>query len=125
VARLKRFLLVFGGLLAASVVLASCGSGGAVSDARQSCVYVKAAIALEQRSQASGISATERSKLQAHALNVMLKGTRFAAAATTIDGSWNPLMTEINEAERVPIPNLEPSLKRLCRVADSSSPYMT
>ena len=47
-----------------------------------------------------------------------------AAAATSLDGSWNPLMTTINEAERVPIIHLEKSLTRLCKVADSSTPYL-
>jgi hypothetical protein len=33
-------------------------------------------------------------------------------------------MTTINEAERVPLPNLVPALTRLCKVADSTSPYL-
>jgi hypothetical protein len=54
----------------------------------------------------------------------LLKATPSAAAATSIDGSWNALMTTINEAERVPLNNLVPSLTRLCKVADSSTPYL-
>jgi hypothetical protein len=50
--------------------------------------------------------------------------TQPAADATSLDGSWNPLMTTINEAERVPLVNLVPALTRLCRVADSTSPYL-
>jgi uncharacterized protein YqgV (UPF0045/DUF77 family) len=53
-----------------------------------------------------------------------LKATPSAAAATSIDGTWNPLMTTINEAERVPIKDLVASLTRLCRVADSPTPYL-
>jgi hypothetical protein len=53
-----------------------------------------------------------------------LKATPSAAAATSIDGSWNPLMTTINEAERVPIPDLTAALTRLCRIADSQTPYI-
>ncbi len=41
-----------------------------------------------------------------------------------MDGSWNPLMTAINEAERVPIPDLTDTLRRLCRIADSQTPYV-
>jgi hypothetical protein len=33
-------------------------------------------------------------------------------------------MTTINEAERVPLANLVPALTRLCKVADSTSPYL-
>jgi hypothetical protein len=91
---------------------------------RHSCVFVKRAIALEKQSEQSGLTSKRRSALQANALSELLKGTSSAAAATSIDGSWNPLMTEINEAERVPIPHLVASLTRLCKVADSSTPYL-
>jgi len=57
-------------------------------------------------------------------MSELLKATPSAAAATSIDGSWNALMTTINEAERVPLNNLVPSLTRLCRVADSATPYL-
>jgi hypothetical protein len=33
-------------------------------------------------------------------------------------------MTTINEAERVPLLDLEASLTRLCRIADSQTPYL-
>jgi len=57
-------------------------------------------------------------------MSELLKATPKAADATSIDGSWNALMTTINESERVPLKNLVPSLTRLCKVADSSSPYL-
>ena len=57
-------------------------------------------------------------------MSALLKATPPAAAATSLDGSWNPLMTTINEAERVPLENLVPSLTRLCKVADSTTPYL-
>jgi hypothetical protein len=44
-----------------------------------------------------------------------LKATQPAADATSIDGSWNALMTTINESERVPLRNLVPALTRLCQ----------
>ncbi|HEY5266470.1 MAG TPA: hypothetical protein VIJ40_06635 [Acidimicrobiales bacterium] len=122
-ARLARSLSVLSALTLASVVLSSCGSSGAVADVRHSCVFVKRAIATEKLSEQPGLSAKRRSTLQANALSELLKGTASAAAATSIDGSWNPLMTEINEAERVPIIHLVASLTRLCKVADSSTPY--
>ncbi|HEY5104223.1 MAG TPA: hypothetical protein VII65_04175 [Acidimicrobiales bacterium] len=123
-ARLARSLSVLSALTLASVVLSSCGTGGAVADVRHSCMYVKRAIAIERQSEQPGLTAKRRSTLQANALNELLKGTSSAAAATSIDGSWNPLMTEINEAERVPIPHLVASLTRLCKVADSSTPFL-
>ena len=85
---------------------------------------MKRALSIETESEQPGLSATRRQVLQSNALSELLKATPSAAAATSIDGSWNPLMTTINEAERVPIPDLTASLTRLCRVADSQTPYL-
>lgn len=123
-ARLTRSLKVATPLLAAGLLLSACGVGGAVADARAACVFVHRALVLQARSQAPGISSNARATLQANALSELLKGTQPAADATSIDGSWNPLQTTINEAERVPLQNLVPSLTRLCQVANSSSPYL-
>jgi hypothetical protein len=57
-------------------------------------------------------------------MSELLAATPYAAAATSADGSWNALMTQINEGERVPLDNLVPSLQRLCKIANSSSPYL-
>lgn len=106
------------------MVLSSCGTGAAVADARTACRSVHRALSLQASSEAPGISAVQRTALQASAMSELLKATPSAAAATSLDGSWNPLMTTINEAERVPIHQLVASLTRLCQVADSSSPYL-
>ncbi|MGA7834436.1 MAG: hypothetical protein WCA31_04455 [Acidimicrobiales bacterium] len=83
---------------------------------------MKHALAIEKKSEQPGLTSSRRASLEANALSELLKATPSAAAATSIDGSWNPLMTTINEAERVPIPHLVDSLTRLCKVADSPSP---
>ena len=123
-ARLTRLLVPLAALFVASVTLSSCGTGGAISEARSSCRLVKEALATQAQSESSGINATSRAKLQGKAMSELLKATPLAAAATSSDGSWNALMTTINEAERVPLQNLAASLTRLCKVADSSSPYL-
>lgn len=123
-ARLVRSLSLIAVLTVASVSLAACGTTSAVTDARRSCVDVGRALVIEKQSEQPGLSGARRRTLQARALSRLLKGTPFAAAATSADGSWNPLMTTINEAERVPFANLVPSLTRLCKVADSSTPYL-
>ena len=123
-ARLVRLAGVLATLTVSSALLASCGSGNATTDVRHSCVYVKRALAIEARSEQPGLNASRRTALQADALSELLKATPDAAAATSIDGSWNPLMTTINEAERVPIPDLKATLTRLCRIADSQTPYL-
>ena len=122
-ARLRR-LGVVAPLLAAGVLLSACGTGSAVAEARTSCGYVHKALVLQARSEAKRISAARSNALQGQAMSELLKGTSSAAAATSSDGSWNPLMTTIGEAERVPLQDLVPALTRLCQVADSSSPYL-
>ena len=123
-ARVARVLAPLSALVLASVVLSSCGTYGAVADARASCVLVKRAITIQSQSEAPNLTSTRRDSLEGRAMSELLKATPKAADATSIDGSWNALMTTINESERVPLKNLVPSLTRLCKVADSSTPYL-
>ncbi|MGB8197282.1 MAG: hypothetical protein WCF25_09795 [Acidimicrobiales bacterium] len=123
-ARLARVLGPLTALVLASAVLSSCGSNGAVADARASCVLVKRALVLQSQSEAANLTAATRTTLQGRAMSELLKATPSAADATSLDGGWNPLMTTINESERVPLQDLVPSLTRLCKVADSSTPYL-
>lgn len=111
-------------LIVSSLVLASCGTGGAVGDAKHACVYVQRALRVQQQSETPGLSHARSLALQNRAIAVLVEATPYAARATSIDGSWNPLMTTIGEAQRVPISNLVASLTRLCKVANSSSPYL-
>jgi hypothetical protein len=124
VARLARLVGVSFALVAASVTLSSCGTGGAVTDAKRACVYVDRALNLENQSAVPSISASARLKLENRAIAELVRATPYAARATSIDGSWNPLMTTIGEAQRVPIVQLAASLTRLCKVANSSTPYL-
>ena len=124
VARVARVLVPIAALVLASVALSACGTSGAVTDARASCVLVKRALAIQRQSETPNLSATRRARLEGRAMSELLKATPKAADATSIDGSWNALMTTINESERVPLKELVPSLTRLCKVADSSTPYL-
>ena len=122
-ARLRR-LGVVASLLSAGVLLSACGTGSAVAQARTSCQFVQRALVLQAKSNDKGLSANARDVLRGRAMSELLKASPSAAAATSSDGSWNPLMTTISEAERVPVQNLVPALTRLCQVANSSSPYL-
>lgn len=122
-ARLVRSGLLLATTALAGLALSGCGVGQAVSDARGACVFVHKAVVIEKSSQAAGLSAVRVQTLQANAMAELLKASPLAARATSSDGSWNPLMTTINESERVPFVDVEPALTRLCQVADSSSPY--
>ena len=123
-ARLGRSATFVVALAAAGLGLSACGTNSAVDQARQACKDVHAALRIYHQSQYPGLTAARRSALEAAAMSTLLKATPAAAAATSLDGSWNPLMTTINEAERVPLKNLVPALTRLCKVADSSAPYL-
>ena len=123
-ARVVRLLVPLSALVLSRVVLSSCGTNGAVADARASCVLVKRAVALQSQSEVPTLTPTQRNSLEGQAMSELLKATPKAADATSIDGSWNALMTTINESERVPLKNLVPSLTRLCKVADSTTPYL-
>jgi hypothetical protein len=85
---------------------------------------VRRALAIQTQSESPSLSANERAALEGRAMSELLKATPSAADATSLDGSWNALMTTINESERVPLKDLVPSLTRLCKVADSSTPYL-
>ncbi len=122
-ARLKRPASLTVALLSAAVTLSSCGTGGATTDARQACRSVHHSLAVYARSRTPGLRPAQRRALEGRALQLMLRATPAAAAATSLDGNWNPLVTTINEAERVPITYLVPALTRLCQIADSSTPY--
>ena len=114
----------FAVLVGAGLTLSACGTGAAVSHARAACVKVDAALALYAKSQRPGITVDAKNALAARAMSTLLAATPEAAAATSADGSWNPLMTTIGEAQRVPISDLVASLTRLCAVANSSQPYL-
>lgn len=122
-AGLRRFGVV-ASLVVSGIALSACGSGSAVSEARTSCHYVAGALVLQAKSEVKGLSPAARNALQGRAMAELLKGTSSAAAATSSDGSWNPLMTTISEAERVPLQDLVPALTRMCQVANSSTPYL-
>ncbi len=110
-------------LLAGGLLLSGCGVGSAVVDARQACSYVHRALTLERASAATS-KVARRSLLESRALAELLRAVPYAAAATSADGSWNPLQTTLQEANRVPLRFEVPALTQLCKVADSQSPYL-
>ncbi len=123
-ARLIRRLAPLVLFATSALALSSCGTSGAVTQARIACRYVDQSLTIYRQSTQPGVGASTRVSQQARALALLLRATPYAASATSIDGGWNPLMTTINEAERVPIVDLIPSLTHLCRIAQSATPYL-
>jgi hypothetical protein len=70
------------------------------------------------------VSPAEAALAEVHAQSKVLQGLSQAAAATSADGSWNPLMTTIQQAQFQPLSDLAPSLTRICSIANSQTPYL-
>lgn len=123
-ARLTRPIAVAASLSIGALVLSACGTGAAVTDARTACGFISKAIAIEHRSLRPGITKAAQTALSNAALSELLHATPYSAAATSADGSWNPLQTTLEEANRVPLRFEVPALTRLCQVANSQTPYL-
>jgi len=119
----KRLPLI-GAVALAVLCLSSCGTGTAVNDARAACRIIHRGLAEQKASLNPHLTSAQRNALQSQALGTVLSAQRDAANATTADGSWNPLQTTIEEANRVPLRYEVVALTRICQVADSSSPYL-
>ena len=111
-------------VLGSGLGLSACGTSSAVSQARSACSYVGRALHEYRQSQQPSEPSAVRAALASRALATLLRATPYAASATSADGGWNPLMTTINEAERVPLRYLVASLTSLCAIADSPDPYL-
>ena len=124
-ARLNRVRLAVAGIaLAAPLTLSACSGGQGISQARQACGYVKQALATFKASQATTLDAAAAQNLRNEAQDQLLKALPYAAKATSSNGSYNALMTNIQEAGRVPMDLLVPSLTRQCAVVKSDTPYL-
>lgn len=123
-AHLRRRALAVVAVLTASLLLSACGTSAAVAQARTACTYVDEALTIYRSSQSPTTPPGNRAALASRAMAQLLRATPYAASATSTDGGWNPLMTTINEAERVPLRFLIPSLTHLCAIAQSPTPYL-
>lgn len=124
-ARLSLLRLVTTGLaLAAPIALSACSGGQGVSDARVACGYVDKALITLKSSNAPSLSPQAVQNLRTRAQDELLSALPFAAKATSSNGSYNALMTNIQEADRVPMDLLVPSLTRQCDVIRSTTPYL-
>ncbi|MGC8498363.1 MAG: hypothetical protein ACP5OV_02540 [Acidimicrobiales bacterium] len=122
--RLATRPLLLVAILGSGLGLSACGTSSAVGQARTACGYVGHALREYRQSQQVSTPSAARAALASRAVATLLEATPYAAAATSADGGWNPLMTTINEAERVPLRYLVASLTDLCAIADSPNPYL-
>lgn len=124
-ARLRRRSALAASLSAASlaVLLSSCGSSGALNNAKASCRKVSRSITLYEKSLTAPPAQAAALRNQAGSELQLAAGA--AALATSADGSFNALMTTISESTRVPENLLIPALRSQCKVINSSTPYLS
>jgi len=117
-------LSLAGVLLLSALGLSACGSSAALGEARTACGHIETSLATLKSASAPGLSAADVAALTAKAQSQLLAALPFAASATSSDGSYNTLMTTIQEADRVPESLLVASLSRQCHVLMSNTPYL-
>jgi hypothetical protein len=112
VARLSRRLGLAIAALAASLALAACG-GGANASALDACKNVHRALLSYQRSLVAPSPEQARADV-AQAVHDVAAAQGQAAMANSQDGSYDALMTLIQQAQELPFGNVAPALKAAC-----------
>jgi hypothetical protein len=109
------------GVVAVTVLLSGCGQQDGVDLARQACGHVTISIKLYERAAHdadTGRAARERTD----AIEQLEGALQLAAQANSANPEWNPLMTTLQESERISEQYLLPALRAQCALADSSNP---
>ncbi len=107
-------------VLSASL-LSGCSTQSGLALARQACAHVAVSIREYQASVKDADPTRAAQQLQA-AMNQLGTALPLAAQATSDDGSWNELMTTIQEGGRVSEGVLIPSLRASCQNAANGTP---
>ena len=104
-----------------ATLLAGCSTQSGLALARQACAHVAVSIRYYQQYVKDTDPTTAAQKLQ-QAYNQLGEALPLAAQATSDDGSWNELMTTIQEGNRVSEGYLIPSLRASCQNAATGTP---
>jgi hypothetical protein len=109
-------------LVAAAIGLASCG-GGTNADALKTCHGVRlAAMDVERAKHAPSLAARRADLLDAQ--RQMANVVADAAMANSQDGSFDALMTLVQESQEMGFPTVEPALLFACRAINSPTSYL-
>jgi hypothetical protein len=109
-------------VLAAAAGLAACG-GGANADAIAACHGVHLAIKDYDASLTARTSAARAADLVDATHQVALV-QQDAALANSSDGSYDALMTLLQQAQEIPFGDVVHSLATVCKTIDSSTNYL-
>ena len=118
-AGLSRRLAAAATALATAVLLASCG-GGTNPDALAACKGIKAALADYDASQHAA-TPQERAALLRDAHHQVARVQGDAALANSADGSYDALMTIVQEAEVMPFHDVAAALRAACSSIDGQN----
>jgi hypothetical protein len=122
VAGLIRGALVAAALVAGAVGLASCG-GGPNGDALKTCHGVHLALADYHRSLTAATPAARSADLR-DAQHQMALVQADAAMANSQDGSFDALMTLVQESQEMAFANVAPALRSACSAITSTTSYL-
>jgi hypothetical protein len=122
VARLNRRLASVVAGVAAAAGLAACG-GGANTDAIAACHGVHLAITAYDASLTAHTAAARNADLDDATHQIALV-QQDAAMANSSDGSYDALMTLVQQAEEVPFGDVVSSLTAVCKTIDSPTNYL-
>jgi len=122
VAGLTRRTGVAAAVLAAAIGLASCG-GGTNQDALATCRGVHRALVDWARAERDRSPAARAAEIQAAHHQIALVQSD-AALADSADGTYDALMTEVQEAAVMPFQNVAPTLRATCAAVTSPSSYL-
>jgi hypothetical protein len=117
-ARGTRIVLGLAAVIASGGAVTACAAS-AGDLAKAACVHVDASLALMDKA-ARTTDPASATALRDRAYLALLPAIPIAAQAAYHDISWEALSTTLSEANRVPVSELEPSLRAQCRSADSS-----
>jgi hypothetical protein len=109
-------------IVAAAAGLASCG-GGANDDAVAACRGVHRAVAAYDASRTAPTAAARAADLQRASRAVALV-QQDAAMANSSDGSYDALMTLLQQAQEVPFGDVVDALTTVCKTIDSPTNYL-
>ena len=115
--------LVVLALGAVALGASACSNGTALSDGRSACHWVTKSVSTLQAIP-NDATAAQRQSHTLLAQSQLLRALPYAANATSADGSYNALMTNIQEADRVPESYLVPAFVAMCKVINSPTPYL-
>jgi len=122
VAGLTRRALVATTLLVAAIGLASCG-GGPNADALKTCHGVHLALVAYDRSLHAATTAARGADLR-DAQHQMVLVQSAAAMANSQDGTYNALMTLVQQSQEMSFSYVAPALRSACASITSSSSYL-